>query len=496
VAWTAGLVLTYAAFSFAGWQRTLLPDEIRPLLLARGSLSDLLNLARADIVQTPASYVLARLWLNLFGHTDTAAKALPLVLGVASLITFAFLARRATRYWMPATLLFTAVYLRVGSSANLVRMYGLAILLSVIALLLWDTWRRRGGWSWLAAWILAITFAIYTHPSALMLLGAMVVATWVLGPRRLTFTAAAVVPILALLPWLSFVYPSYRDRGLEENIAALADDPVREIARLPFYFLTGDPPGALAPLEEYYNRGTPALWRWSALALFAALGIAAIPGLRQRNWTAPARTAEEEWLIMAALLTILPIVALFAVSILTMPVLSARYLLVTLPAFAILLTGLAMAGGKPSQVIGGLALIWILISAVHSLRLNRVPSPARISADFISRNLQPGDLIVAGRHVPIGWPLYWEWTRRLQRSEPLHVLPSNQPRWLRDILPAEELDQLPLASAKRVWFVNLGTPLRVEVAQQLMARGFAPAETGVQDMQFVALHVKQEGRVQ
>jgi hypothetical protein len=125
-----------------------------------------------------------------------------------------------------------------------------------------------------------------------------------------------------------------------------------------------------------------------------------------------------------------------------------------------------------------------------------VPSPARISADFISRNLQPGDLFVAGRHVPIGWPLYWEWTRRLQRSEPLHILPSNQPLWLRNILPAEELDALPLDNARRVWFVNLGTPLRQEVAQKLLERGFAPAETGVQDMQFVALHVRQSGRVQ
>jgi hypothetical protein len=302
--------------------------------------------------------------------------------------------------------------------------------------------------------------------------------------------------VLSLLPWLRFVYPAYRDRGLEANIAALADDPVRELARLPFYLLTGDPPGALSPLEERYNRGTPAAFRWAALALLGALTLAALPGARRKKWSKPARTPSDDWLITAALLTVLPAVVLLIVSLATVPILSARYLLVTLPALVLLLAGLADLGGKPGRVLVGVAAVWILASVGFSLRLHRVPSPARISADYIASQLQPTDLILVGGHIPTGWQLHWEWSRRLQRPERIHVLPSNQPSWLRNILPAEDLDQMPLQTAQRVWFVSLFTAQRERVRQQFEARDFGPVDTGVQDMQFVVLYQRQAGRVQ
>jgi hypothetical protein len=493
--WTLLLVLVYAGTSMAGWQRTLLPDEIRPLLLAQGPASDLLAMARADIVQTPASYFVARAWLNLFGHTDAAAKALPLTLGILSIVLFAVLARRATRHWAIASFLFAGVFWRVGTSANLVRMYGLVILCSVVALLLWDAWRKRPGWPMLLAWAAVMTLAIYTHPSALLLLGALVIATWLLGPKKLTFTAGALVPVLALIPWLLSVYPAYRDRGLEANVAALADDPVRELARLPFYLLTADPPGALSPLEERLQSTSPAL-RWGALALVAALMLAAVPGVRRKNWARAARTPHDDWMITAALLTVLPVAVMLLVSVVTIPILSARYLLVTLPPLILLLTALATLGGRVGYTLIGAAAIWILASVVWSIQLHRPPSPARVAASYIAEHLQPNDIVIAGRHIPIGWGLYWEWSRRLGRPERIHVLPSNQPAWLRNILPAEELEQMPLPSAERVWFVNLGSALREEVGQQIEARSFTRVETGVQDMQFVVLYQRQAGGVQ
>ena len=485
-------LLLYIVVSVIGFRRSLLPDEIRPLLLAARSADELLALARADLVQTPLSYFVARTWLNIFGHTDLAAKLLPLTLGIASIGAFAFLARRATAAWLLALALFCASYLRIGSSLNLVRMYGFVVLFAVLALLAWDKWRQSGRNGWLAAWAAMMVLAIFSHPSALLLLGALTVATWLLGPKRLLFTVVAIVPLLSLAPWIAYVYPTFRERGMTANIEALADDPTRELARMPFYFLMGDPPGAAAPVEEYYK--DPPRPRLLSLARRGALGLALVMAvtslfwLRRRPWRS-GRTSEDDWLITSLLLVVLPAAVLYGVSLATQPVVSARYLLVSLPSVMLLVAGLSRAGGRLGMVLGWGALAWILASAAFAARLNTRPAPPKAAAVWLNENLRPGDVIVAARHNPIGWQFHWEWTRRLGRTEQVHVLQSpNQPPWLRGILPGEEIAELPLAGVQRVWLLDAGARVRPEVEEGLAARGFAPGAAPVQDLHFVRLY--------
>jgi hypothetical protein len=491
--WSAALIALYVAVCFAGWSRTLLPDEIRPLILAQESPRALLQLARDDIVQTPGSYLVAQAWLNIFGHTDAAAKALAAAVGAATLLLFALLARRITPHWRMASLLWCLIYLRVGSSPNLVRMYGLLVLCVVAALLVWDHWRRNPRHTSLIAWALLMSAAIYMHPSAVLTVGATTVAVWLLGPRKLAFTTAALVPVLSLLLWVAIVYPVYRTRGLDANVEALADDPTREMARLPFYFLTGDPPGASSPLEDRYVLGTPSWMRWAAILLGLGLAGLAAPAILRRVRDREAdRSPRDDWLLANFLLVTLPVLALYAVSLLTQPVLGARYLYCTLPALVLLIVELAGLGGLAGRAVLTAMMLWVALSAAYALRINRRPVPAHSAVAYLDQNLEPADLILIGHHSGLGWQFFWEWTRARHRTEPVHILPTVQPEWLRRIVPAETFDSIDFTAARRVWLVNRRPNVRAEVETRLPPLGFVLADSTVQDMHFLSLYSRTE----
>src|SRR5262245_51382310 len=158
--------------------RTLLPDEIRPLLATQWPLADQLNFIRADLVQTPAINLLARIWFRLFGATDAAAKSLIALINGAALIAFTALARRVTRSFAIALLVGLLFYLRIGSSLTLVRMYALLLLLIIGAMIAWDQWQRTGSRLAALGFVGAMIGAIYTHASAGLLLPAFVLAGW------------------------------------------------------------------------------------------------------------------------------------------------------------------------------------------------------------------------------------------------------------------------------------------------------------------------------
>ncbi|MGH7553852.1 MAG: hypothetical protein ACREMQ_12575, partial [Longimicrobiales bacterium] len=258
--WATGFVLVYVGIGLAGWARTLLPDEIRPLILADLPFRATLDYAQQDLVQTPGSYVLERIWLRTFGQTDSVAKTLALLLNVPTIVLFTYLASRITTHWRAAALLFTLPFLRIGSAVNLVRMYGLLLLCIVAALVLWNEWRIQPRTRWLIGWVAAMSVAVYAHASALFMLPAFVVANTLFGPRRLAFFIAAAVPVLALSPWVAFVSSTFLERGFRANVQSIHTDPTRAVFRLPFYFMSGEPPGGASPLEVYYARGISPLW--------------------------------------------------------------------------------------------------------------------------------------------------------------------------------------------------------------------------------------------
>lgn len=474
-AWGLLVVVLYAAVAWAGWHRTLIPDEIRPLLLAAGPLQVQVEFARQDLVQTPLSYLVGRGFLHLFGHTDAAAKALVFVVSVATLVLFTSLARQVTPHWRLASLLCVVTYLRVGSALNQARMYGPLLLFVVAALLLWEQWRVSGGLGWLAGWVAAMSCAAYTHGSALLLVPAFVIANWLAGPRRWLFAAASAIPVLALVPWIAYVSGVFAERGIEANVRAIRMDPTRAVAHLPFYFLTGEDPGGGSPLLRLYRDGVSGWLKWAALLPHLALLALGWRGLRPLWPLRREGHRAESWIWTVLVLCAVPLALLYVFSLLMTPVVHARYLLVILPGYWLLLALLWQYGGRASRILIGGVFLWILASAGLAVALHRTPSAARQAAEVVAAELGDGDLILCDKHHPVGWQFYWEWTRRLGgRGDRVAILRSPMAAWLTSIVPGTELDSLNLKRIMRVWFVHGEDRQREALVREFLGtRGFA-----------------------
>jgi hypothetical protein len=472
-AWACFQVLLYGIVGFIGWNRTLIPDEIRPLLLAAKPLKEQLEFARLDLVQTPLSYLFQRLWLNIFGHTDGAAKASALLIGSLTLVLFTYLASQITPHWRLTTFLFSVPYLRIGSAVNLVRMYGLLLLLTVVAILIWEQWRKQPHTSRLMAWALVMTLMAYTHGSGLLLLPAFVLINWLYGPRRWTFTIAAAIPCLALLPWIAYVFPVYQSRGIEANVIAIRKNPTIVLGELPFFFLSGEDPGGGTPLPPLHAQALRPTLKIAAGVLHLMLLFLAGRKIYQL-WSLPRRGEDmARWFWISVLLCGTPITLLYGFSLGLTPVLHARYVLVGLTGYWSLLVFLGYFNGRASKMILiGIFLPWVLASILLTLKQNMTPSPARQGTLLVAREMRDSDLILCDKHMPLGWQVYWEWTRRLGRSGHVEILPSRMATWLQSILPWKELDRLDLEGVDRIWFFYSGPRFVASVTEFLGARGF------------------------
>ncbi|MHC4594278.1 MAG: hypothetical protein ACYS19_04960, partial [Planctomycetota bacterium] len=100
-----------------------------------------------------------------------------------------------------------------------------------------------------------MTMAVYTHGSGLLLLPAFVIINWIYGSRCLTFTAAAAIPVFALIPWVIVCLPEYLSRGIEANVMTIYSDPSRVLAKLPFHFLSGEDPGGASLVPPLHKVG-------------------------------------------------------------------------------------------------------------------------------------------------------------------------------------------------------------------------------------------------
>lgn len=471
--WAFLLVLLYLGINLVGMNRTLIPDEIRPLLLAAKPLNEQLDFARGDIIHPPLSYMIHRGWLQIFGHTDAAAKASALLMGSATIVLFTFLAGRVTKHWRLLALLFCTPYFRIGSAVNLVRMYGLLLFFTVVAILLWDRWRKKSSNYRLAAWVFVMTLAVYTHASALLLLPAFVAVNWVYGPRRWAFTAAAAVPIVSLIPWGMAVHSDFLERGIEANVVAIFDNPTRVLLRFPFLFLSGENPGGANLVPPFHQFGLQRALKAAAVMVNLSLLVIALPTIRQ-HWP-PRRDGNESmfWFLTAVLLCGVPVAVLYGFSLVILPVLNARYLLIALPAYWMLLVLLAELGGRANRLIlVGIILSWVLVSASLTLVQHLEQSRARQGTQMVAAEASASDMILVDSHWPLGWQIYWEWTRRLGQGGRVEILWSQMPDWTRNNPPGTRLFELDIGESERVWFFHDGDSALGPVTEYLTSKGF------------------------
>jgi len=453
LAWTALLALLYVATSVLGWRHPLIFDEIWYLLHAARPLGEQVESLRLELVHPPLMYLLERVWMGAFGHSDNAVKALVACINLASISLFASLAPLVVRQWRLASFLFATAYLQVGGVPNLARSYSLGLLFTITALLAWELWRRQPKGAFLALWATSMFLLGYSHYVGLLLLGPFVLANWLYGHRRGLFMGSAVLVVGGFLPWFVSVLPVYLSRGLEYNVAWIDEGPWVALAKLPFHLLTYLPAG-WNPLGE---NDWPITTSWRHLMMVAAVGIHAVLAFAARRrlralWSPRAgqeETAARFWALFA--LAVFPAVVLIVFSLLVRPIFSARYLAFVLPMYWLLIVMLVEHGGGVARwALGFVVVPWLLAGIAVPLTRTLGTPGLHDSLAFVEDHIQPADLILAERLA--GPQVYWQWTRAFRRPEPVIIVSSVRPPLDPPELPLSDLEDVSLDDVARVWF--------------------------------------------
>ena len=179
--WTAaGLTLAAAVirFSTLGLQSFWLDEGYTERLL-RMSLSGMLRAIPRTESTPPVYYVLAWVWVRVFGNGEVGVRSLSALAGVLTVPVAYALARRlaGARAAVIAGLLVTVSPLLVWFSQE-ARAYALATLLTAVSLWCLTVWREDGGRRWVAGWGMSAAAAIATHYFAAFVVAGELVWLW------------------------------------------------------------------------------------------------------------------------------------------------------------------------------------------------------------------------------------------------------------------------------------------------------------------------------
>ena len=437
--WGALLGVGYLAFCWLAWDRTLIPDEIWALMNAERSWSEQIASIRADLIHPPLFYVLERIWLDLFGVSNASVKILPVIVNLAAIGLFPVLAARVTPSWRLVSFLYLATYLHVFGVPNLVRGYGLVLLLTIAAILAWDAWRRRPTSTRLAVWTAVMGLAVMTHFFGILLLASFALLGWRDAPRRSALLAASAIPAVVFCAWVGYVFPVYMNRGLSGNLKWVEPSLVQAVAIVPFHLLTMVPSGS-NPVQSDWWAALPGMkfLVLGAIAVNAALVAVAFPNLRNAR-------LDWRWLGPLTVLCFAPAIMLACISLAVGPAFHTRFLLGVIPVYWLWLAVVAERGGRPGiLLLRGLVLPIVVLSIVLPLRQDLGESPLREAVARIAQDRQPGDVLAIANNV--GFQSYWE-LRRIGLDIPFVVLPP---------FPVFARFTAPLEDSQRVWVLCAG----------------------------------------
>jgi mannosyltransferase len=396
-------------------------DEAFSVYLASMDLPEITARTAADI-QPPLYYYLLHGWIQLFGDSELAVRSLSALFGVLTVPLIYALAEQLFRRRLAALLsaLFLAVsplHVWYGQEA---RMYTLLTFLGVLSayllLLAMDTpSRSRRAGLWLAYTLTGIA-AVYTHYFAFFLLAFqaiyLLIAWWAAGfrPRHLVLggLASAVSIVLAYLPWLPHLL-------------------TRLDADVSYWSGQLKLPEIVVDIAVSFVGGESVL---ESSGILLALGhglvlLLAIAGLLQK--AATSEEGEHAWvggrlppsyraLLFLLLYLLLPPALILALSY-NSPKFNARYVMLSHPAFLLLLAGGLAAlwqrrPGSLSNVARGatsvLALLFLLGTAAFA-DVNLYADPAFARSDFrgvvqyLERHVGPDEtiILVSGHAFPV-----------------------------------------------------------------------------------------------
>jgi hypothetical protein len=472
------LALLYLAGTAIAWRRTLINTETWALYHAGKTFARQMQAVRSDLVHPPLIYLVQRAWLRVAGKTDNSAKALPMLFCIPAILVYTFLATRVTPRWKLLALLLVIPFLRPGSAVTQVRMYGLALLLAGLALVLWDRWRESPTSARLAAWWVVTTALVYTHVFGSLLLLAFFLINWFWGRRRIAFNVACGASALALLPWILYVLPVYFSRGFGPNLSWASPTILGGLGGLPYGFS-----------GIVFVRSYKLLLAAKFFVLALHLPLLYMLYRARRRLLAPATPEEQEaarWFRVALLIFGVPIAMAVIYSMVSRPAIETRFLLGALPGYLILVFLICNLGGKTGRVVLlGLFLPWMIVSVASHVSHFRVYGRHYQWAKLAAEHAQKGDLLLF-EDANDGGGAYWELTRRFGKEARMITLPAGDPiSSAMAIVPARRLEEIDFSGATRVWFLERLHRTEEKVRERLRSLGFeetslnAPGARGV-----------------
>ena len=330
-------------------------------------------------------YGLLKAWIRLAGDSPIAARMPSVVAAVMAVVATYLIGRRllGERAAIMAAV-FLAVHGLMLQYAQEVRAYALATALTAVATwLLLRAIERPSVVRWAAYGVVGV-LAVYGHFFAAFVLAAhaivlAVTPAWRPRPWLIAATYVAIGAAAAPLGW--WLLNTTVSRGWMDPLGP-------QTATLVFRWF-----GAGSGVSDI------GLGRLLAACAAALAALALIVGAVR--WARGARD-RHGWLLLLAWFVV-PILAAVTISILIRPVLAYRYLIIGLPAFALLVGGmLATASGTLARLAVALPVVVVIGVGTAHAYLGPMRKPAwDEAAQLVLADAEPGDGLIV-------WP-NWQW---------------------------------------------------------------------------------------
>lgn len=353
-------------------------DEAQSVAIARLPVGELLDTLRSDGAP-PLYYLLLHAWIEVFGESTAAVRAMSGVFAIASLPAMWFLARALAGRrvaWSATALLATSPFLIRYSTET--RMYSAVVLVVLLGGLAIVRAAVRPTIPRLALVTLASGALLLTHYWGFYVVAAVIVALAVETRRGHAdwriFVAVAAGGVL-FLPWLPTFLYQLRHTGAPWAGRPTLGDFVEQLRAY-----AGGP-------DDLDSAG----WvLWLLLIVLVTLGVFARrrrSGIVELRWRGTER-GRQLGLITAATLGLAFVVGVVGDS----PV-AARYTAVAFPLVVILAAlGLQTIGGRAAMALLAIATVAGTIGGYDAATTERTAAP-RVASE-LDRRVRPGDVVV------------------------------------------------------------------------------------------------------
>jgi mannosyltransferase len=361
-------------------------------------------------------YLLLRQWINLVGVSDFAVRTLSIVPAVG---TVALIYALGSRLFGPGVGATSAVFLTLNAFwlrfAQQARSYSLVVFLVSLSVLLYvECIERPSRKNWIYYTSVSI-LAVYSHAFASLVLVAQWISTFFSRPRRVPWRGLVMSVSVTCIASLPLAYCLvFRDIG---NVFWIRMPSLRQL----FYDLA-----ALTGYIPYLELSRVQTWAARIQRFgYVVLGLVALVKIIQMHTQASPGRSSTSWRydLLLAWFSV-PLILTILISLFGKPILVNYYLIIIVPALA-LLAALGLSQIRPTWLLtGGFALMVFALSQSVVVYYRNFPTEDfRGATAYVLTHARPRDAIIF--YAPYTWIPYRHYQQiRGRGMDPAVIYPT------------------------------------------------------------------------